>query len=870
MPWKRYSKIVRDKDLLASIFKSGLNIALILLALNLIVVNLAIVDSSIMLVATIYVLLGAIAFNIPFRKVYNAIIGKNKDKRVTYKLITGLLLILFSFVLLLSTKMQMLWLISVPILLSGLDLTLRGVKIKRKELHLLSVVSFVYAIFYILVQTIPTAWFSIQQLSLLFSGAIASVFSKSLLLGQSTSGLWTVVIFIIFSCCIFFLSKGRKRYFLFNIIGLSICWIVYLIILSFVDFESKSDVLNLHYLLFIFCLIPTFIYLTKSKLKDEPLDMLEFKNLKFKRIVRNGAVWALVLLFISSIVITVLPGANSTNTDGTKKNVLFYGHNMLGSWDAPEYGKYGKAASGMFGLLPYYINNSGYNTGIVVDNRIEFLNETLPIYENVTRYVNLTDYATIIESDSINKDILNNVDIFVIINLNASFSTSEYDAIWNFVEGGGSLLVLGDHTDICGMMSPLNQLLKPIGISYRFDDALPIDPDFNWIPCYQLMHHPITYKIDSLDEIEISVGASLDVNAGSFPVIIGRYGLSDEGDRLNVNRAYLGDYEYNKGEHIGDIILVAGAYYGNGKVLVFGDTSSFQNTAIVNSLPFLNSVFSWLSSQRTATIEYAQVGISLVLLLCAFVLYIISRNNRIHFVLFPLVLCIALIISSVVNPMIIGKEEIKNNIVYLDTSHVEKFNLESHNEKSLTGTILNLMRNGYLPLILRDFSKDEIQNSDILIFNAPTKTFSGDEVNIIKQYIYNGGLVILSTGYQEKDASMPLLREFGLDLYDIPLGPIPYVEEKPEEYQKEPRFVDSWPIGFEENSDTEIFYGINISEETYVLMTFTGYGNGGLLFIGDSEFLTDKNIESLDDYWPGNIQFLKNIIDEMKTRGVLK
>ncbi|MDH7517953.1 MAG: hypothetical protein QHH19_06385 [Candidatus Thermoplasmatota archaeon] len=851
-----------------------MNITLILLALNLIAINLVIADSSFMMVSTIYVLLGVIVFNIPFRKLYNTIIGKNKEKKSIYRMTSGLILILFSFILLLVTDIQMLWLTSIPTLLSGLNLTLQGVKIKRKELHLLSVVSFIYALFYILVQTIPTLWYSIQQLSLLFSKAIGIMVSKPLLLGPSTSGLWIVIIFFILSCCMPFLSYGKKKYFLFNVIGLTVCWIVYLIILSFVDFKSKSDVLNLHYLLFIFCLIPTFVYLAKIRFKEEQLDILGFKDIKLIHVVKNGAAWALVLLLISCVVLTVFLGANSTNNNNAKKNILFYGHNMLGSWDVPEYGKYGRSASGMFGLLPYYLNNSGYNTGVVVGNRTEFLNATLPIYENVTRCVNLTDYTTIIESKTITKDLLNNFDIFVVINLNTSFSENEYEVIWDFVEKGGSLLVLGDHTDIGGMMSPLNQLLKPIGMNYRFDDALPIDTNFKWIPCYHLMHHPVTYRIDSLDEIEISVGASLDINAGSFPVILGRYGLSDEGDRLNVEKAYLGDYEYNKGEQIGDIILVAGAYYGNGKVLVFGDTSSFQNSAIINSLPFLNSVFNWLGSQRTSTIEYAQTGISLILLIGAFVLYLRFGKSKIQFVLFPLALCIALVISAVAIPMILGQEEVKGNIVYVDASHVERFSLDPFEDNSLTGTMLNLMRNNYLPLLLRDFSKDKIKNSVILIFNAPTKTFSGDEIEFLKQYIQNGGLVILSTGYPDKDASMPLLREFGLDIADIPLGPIPYVEENPEEYQKEPRFVDSWPIvgdiGEDENDTTYPFYSVEIDDYEYVLMTFTRYGDGGLLLIGDSEFLMDKNIESLDDYWPGNIQFLKNILDEMKTKGVLK
>jgi hypothetical protein len=73
----------------------------------------------------------------------------------------------------------------------------------------------------------------------------------------------------------------------------------------------------------------------------------------------------------------------------------------------------------------------------------------------------------------------------------------------------------------------------------------------------------------------------------------------------------------------------------------------------------------------------------------------------------------------------------------------------------------------------------------------------------------------------------------------------------------------------ENDSSVDAFYTIEIENETYNLIMFKKYGLGGLLIIGDSQFLLDKNIESLYNYWPGNILFLKNIIDELKDKGVL-
>jgi len=50
-------------------------------------------------------------------------------------------------------------------------------------------------------------------------------------------------------------------------------------------------------------------------------------------------------------------------------------------------------------------------------------------------------------------------------------------------------------------------------------------------------------------------------------------------------------------------------------------------------------------------------------------------------------------------------------------------------------------------------------------------------------------------------------------------------------------------------------------------MVFVRYGSGGLLLISDSQYLLDKNIESIYDYWPGNILMLKHILDEFKEMG---
>ena len=124
--------------------------------------------------------------------------------------------------------------------------------------------------------------------------------------------------------------------------------------------------------------------------------------------------------------------------------------------------------------------------------------------------------------------------------------------------------------------------------------------------------------------------------------------------------------------------------------------------------------------------------------------------------------------------------------------------------------------------------------------------------------------MLLATGYEEKDASLPLLQAFDVDIEPTPLGPVPYVESNLTLYQNEPRFVDSWPLSFQKNQTTS-YYNFTWGDLTFHLVVFIKHGGGGLLVIGDSQYLLDKNIESIYDYWPGNILFLKYLINELQS-----
>ena len=216
---------------------------------------------------------------------------------------------------------------------------------------------------------------------------------------------------------------------------------------------------------------------------------------------------------------------------------------------------------------------------------------------------------------------------------------------------------------------------------------------------------------------------------------------------------------------------------------MFGDTSSLQNPSFSHNYLFIREIITSLENK-----DYNYLKIISFLLFIVSILYIVYKDMRNFFI--QIILVVLLLSSSIVSPAINSamKEEVipEGSIAYIDYTHGERFSLDIYSEDSVDGLSINLQRNGYLSLILKEFSEESINRAKILVLIAPTQKITRKDVNIIKNFMSEGGLVILSVGYKEKEASKYLLNEFGLDISNVPLGPVPYGEKNPEKYWKEP------------------------------------------------------------------------------------
>lgn len=424
-------------------------------------------------------------------------------------------------------------------------------------------------------------------------------------------------------------------------------------------------------------------------------------------------------------------------------------------------------------------------------------------------------------ADSLTYDCLSNAWLAVFINPTRRLTQDELRLLHRFIKDGGSMLVLGDHTDIGGSRSCLNSLLSVSEIEFNFDSAIGLRK--HWRGCLEIRPHPITEGIPNEIFVQIAVGASLKVGKFAEPIIVGRYGFSDKGDYRNGGRrAFMGNTSHERHEKLGDLVLVACQKIGNGRVLVFGDTSPFQNGALFYTWRLIENSIAWLAgidSQKQAQ----------------------GLETR------------GLPIAEGHSPDLRWNGFADEKAI-IDFGLMPKASLEPYQDNSLGGLANSLAKVGVEARAAAS-THDWLQDAKYLFIVSPTKSISDCEKEILKRFMDNGGWIVLALDHVNCKR-VGICQELGLTIDPIPLGS---GEESDLVAHKE-----AWPIVGHTSQ--------KIVADTLVLATAFGYpttvlkrcGKGGLVLISDARMLFDENLESERTGKLVNIKFVKRLVEAMR------
>lgn len=466
----------------------------------------------------------------------------------------------------------------------------------------------------------------------------------------------------------------------------------------------------------------------------------------------------------------------SQHKDIRSQQILFWDTGL--DFELPVYGRYGLDDVGMFGVLIRYLQTRGNQCLIEKELDISKLDE---------------------------------MDILCIINPMRGLTYDEISEIYQFVENGGITILAGDHTGEEQIRQPINSILERVDISLNFDSAIPFKS--LWGGKYE-KRGELTKHIDD-SQVQMVVGASLQIPPNAKPLICVKEGYSDRGDMQNRKDGYLGDMRFFAGERIGDLVLAAQLNYGDGKFLVFGDTSLFQNTVLPYSHTFIDAIFQQNS-------DYAQGSFDKI------------QGEVYH--------CV------------------------INSNHLESI-YRDKSKDSIDGFLTNLLRADFLPLINLSSSISELcENKEelkLIVLIEPALDFSRKEIRSLENFMRRGGNLIVCADYKSPRASKNLVGHFGFSFEKIPIGRI-----SPD---KDPdmAFWDACPILYEglglQTYQTQDVKSL-MSIWDYSVIAQKNIGDGAFYLISDGSFLKNKNLEDIKEYREGNIDFIKNLLEEIKKR----
>lgn len=483
----------------------------------------------------------------------------------------------------------------------------------------------------------------------------------------------------------------------------------------------------------------------------------------------------------------------------------------------PNFQRFGDASGGMFGLLPHYLRATGYR-----------------VYKQ-----------------DLTPGVLDSVDVVVVINLINKLPLNERNRIWEFVDNGGGLLVLGDHTGYDAIRGPSNDLLQPCGLELNFDTAVPLRR--SWVSARDYLFHPLG-RSGGVDDGQVWLGASVTPGPDGEAFLVGRGAFSDPGDVNNPDRAYLGNLEYDAGEPLGDVALAAAATWGSGRAVIFGDTSPFQNGSIIRTHALIHRTLHWLGGGGwSQMVENWRSWVLVVLIgVVGTVVLIVTLGSRQGLATALAIPVFSIWLWSVIpGPDVTSWNAASYQLAIVDRAHGQLFDGMGWEDKSTGGLQFNLLRNGYVAYFASSPEALDEYDPALYVLFAPTRPVSNTTIDRLERYVESGGWVIVSAGWNLEPNVRELLDRFGLRLRNVPLG-----ETGGHAFADTVRLADGYPVVGDGPGIEPIIECFGLTPARIVHR-----GKGGLVAIGDSQFFYNKNLEGQDDFVVmENITFIRNLM----------
>lgn len=202
----------------------------------------------------------------------------------------------------------------------------------------------------------------------------------------------------------------------------------------------------------------------------------------------------------------------------------------------------------------WYGQESGYNYACIYDYASRF-------YDMDRLY------------DPIDANTLAECDVLVVKVPTARYTPEEVEHIERFVENGGGLLLIGEHTNVFNSGTYLNDIAARFDFGFRHDCLFDIDTPFEQLYRPPLVPHPIVQHMPPMD---FAVSCSIDPGTGSGQAAIRATGLRSLPADYHASN-YYPQVEDRADARYGAFVQLWAMDHAAGRIAAFGDSTIFSN-----------------------------------------------------------------------------------------------------------------------------------------------------------------------------------------------------------------------------------------------------------------------------------------------------
>ncbi|MFC1781050.1 DUF4350 domain-containing protein [Planctomycetota bacterium] len=204
----------------------------------------------------------------------------------------------------------------------------------------------------------------------------------------------------------------------------------------------------------------------------------------------------------------------------------------------------------------WYGHDSGYNYAC--------------IYDYCSRFYDMSRLEVEIDDNA-----LRDCDVLMVKVPTARYTSDEIAAIERFVERGGGLMLVGEHTNVFKTGTYINEIADIFGFRFRYDCLFDMDTTFEQLYNPPLVAHPIVQNMPSMN---FAVSCSIAPGLSAGRAIIRSTGLKNLFADYHASNFYP-QVEDKAQMRYGAFIQLWTTRFGDGRVLAFSDSTIYSNFA---------------------------------------------------------------------------------------------------------------------------------------------------------------------------------------------------------------------------------------------------------------------------------------------------